>query len=154
MTTITATRRSPRTIEKFCNKHIVAESVSLTATLFSIATCAGWSADRIAITIERYFHVRIPAEVIWDIHAHWIHTRKPFNYDDRVTMGWMMGQIGLHVYEMGRPLNMTPRPISIVFQPTWSPKVCSLSFTPSSLPLLLNRYVGGGEFSVRVTRLI
>lgn len=124
MTTFSATRRSPRTIAKFCHNYLLCDSVELTATLFSLATCTGWSADRISITLERSFPTRISPEGIWDIHDHWIRTRKPFDYEDRVTMGWMMGQIGLHVYEMGRPLNMTPRPISIVFQPTWSPKVC------------------------------
>ncbi|CAG8977294.1 hypothetical protein HYALB_00012579 [Hymenoscyphus albidus] len=123
MTKMAAARRSPRTIARFNHNFLICDSQDITATVLSLATCTGWSADHISITIEKEFNLKFTPEHIWDFHSHWITTRKRFTQEDRATMWWLMRCIGVHCLQIAaKPLNMTPRPISVEFQPTWSPK--------------------------------
>lgn len=121
-----ATRRSPRSIERFCNELRLQNLTSeQTALLLSLSQLSGWSADRIALKIFELSRVRFTAEEVWDFHGNWILARKgrdDLNWEEQDIAEYLLTDAGIiltssnpsvRLEYLGRPLHKTFEPVSL-----------------------------------------
>lgn len=121
-----ATRRSPRSIERFC-RGLKLEDLAFeqTALLLSLAQLSGWSADRIALTILDLYRVKVTAEQVWNFHGKWVTVRDGSQDLDKVEKDiaeYMILEAGITLAPpkpayrwrwLGRPLSETIEPVCL-----------------------------------------
>jgi hypothetical protein len=120
-----ATRRSPRSIERFCNdlklENLTSEQ---TALLLSLSQLSGWSADRIALKIFELSRVKLTAEEVWNFHGKWIFAREgkyDLDWEEQDIAEYLLSDAGIilthsnplvRLEHLGRPLHKTFEPVS------------------------------------------
>jgi hypothetical protein len=119
-----ATRRSPRSVDRFCNdlklQNLTSEQ---TALLLSLSQLSGWSADRIALKIFNLSRVKLTAEEVWNFHGKWIFARKGKNdldWEEQDIAEYLLSDAGINLTHqnpviileyLGRPLHKTFEPV-------------------------------------------
>lgn len=120
-----ATRRSPRSIERFCNdlrlENLTSEQ---TALLLSLSQLSGWSADRIALKIFELSRVKLTAEEVWNFHGKWIFAREgkdDLDWEEQDIAEYLLSDAGIilshsnplvRLEYLGGPLHKTFEPVS------------------------------------------
>jgi len=120
-----ATRRSPRSIERFC-RDLKLENLTSehTAVLLSLSQLSGWSADRIALKIFDLSRVKLTAEQVWNFHRNWIFARggkDDLDREEQEIAEYLLSDAGIiltnpspliRLEYLGRPLSKTIEPVS------------------------------------------
>jgi len=112
------TRRSPRSIQRFCYGVTVPSLTDAqTALLLSLAHCSGWSADHIHYKFRCLTDISLTAEQIWDLHWEWIRARGgvevPVYSGELEIMGLLCREVGFKAIEqLPTPLYKRKRPVS------------------------------------------
>jgi hypothetical protein len=114
-----ATRRSPRSVERICYgiqlPGITSEHL---ATLFALAHCTGWTAERIALKFKEVAGVELTAEQIWSLHNSWV-TRRGGDYLDLLDaelLRFLLCRIRVDISAFRTPLNRTQIPVRLLLE--------------------------------------